>query len=184
MIAIYKYVDDVLDKEECNAICKYAEDKLYRSKLVDGGVKEDIRESKNTFICRGSDVDHLIEKALNAFFTVAYHNYKFALEGIEEPQYAEYTEGNHYDWHCDSGDTPDGDRDLSASLILSAPYEYKGGSLEFRDLHTFPNPEEKRGRLIVFPSMLIHRVPEVTEGKRKSLVLWGVRSKKKFQTSK
>ena len=40
-------------------------------------------------------------------------------------------------------------------------------------------PEEKLGRIIVFPSMLMHAVQPVTKGNRSSLVLWGRRTMKK-----
>lgn len=69
--------------------------------------------------------------------------------------------------------TPIADRKLSVVVQLSEPDRYQGGDLQLeRFVH--PNPEElrSRGAMIVFPSILFHRVTPITKGERSSLVGW------------
>jgi len=52
--------------------------------------------------------------------------------------------------------------------------EYEGGEFQInnsdeKDAETIPT---KKGRMILFPSFMIHRVAPVTKGKRKSVVVW------------
>ena len=74
-----------------------------------------------------------------------------------------------------------GDRDLSASVILTPKDEYDGGGLEL----LLPNIDgeieqvkiaEEQGLMIMFPSTLIHQVSKLTKGQRSSLVIWGYRN--------
>ena len=96
-------------------------------------------------------------------------------------QYSHYNVNDHYGWHIDYIRTGDKDRPLhrklSFSLLLNDDYE--GGELEF----VLPQYgmelkwnrialESKAGSLIVFPSILGHRVTPVTKGTRKSIVGW------------
>ena len=98
-------------------------------------------------------------------------------------QYTEYysTQQGKYDWHQDVSKNPNNGitppyRKLSLTIQLSDPSEYEGGDLEFY----IPNPKEKeivkapkeKGKIIIFPSYLYHRVTPVTKGIRKSLVWW------------
>jgi len=51
---------------------------------------------------------------------------------------------------------------------------YEGGEFQInngqeKDVETIPT---KKGRMIIFPSFMIHRVAPVTKGKRKSVVVW------------
>jgi len=169
------YSDNVLTPEECKEVVDYAQEDIEESLVIQGKStprKSDIRKSKTSFISPGSLVDHLMEKVLDTFFSIAKNGFRLPLGGAESIQYAEYGPDNYYGWHVDPGPTYEHDRDISASLILSAPDEYQGGSLEFQDLEL---PEEKQGRLIVFPSMIRHQVSPIKKGNRKSLVIWGVR---------
>ena len=94
---------------------------------------------------------------------------------IDPIQYTVYNSGNYgkYDWHIDGMNN---DRKLSIVIQLTDPNEYEGGDLELY----FPHPKspeifrvpKERGKVIVFPSYLYHRVTPVTKGIRKSLVWW------------
>jgi PKHD-type hydroxylase len=64
-------------------------------------------------------------------------------------------------------------RKLSMSLILSDESEYTGGEFEFDT--GGKNPEialQKRGRVLAFPSYVIHAVKPVKKGCRRSIVIW------------
>tara|TARA_B100000073_G_scaffold214893_1_gene178654 strand:- start:866 stop:1753 length:888 start_codon:yes stop_codon:yes gene_type:complete len=96
----------------------------------------------------------------------------------QEPlQLAEYNApSGNYDWHKDwSGKGYTGLRKLSYVIQLSDPKDYEGGYLQVTKSDS-PNvsiPMQKdRGSLIVFPSLLTHRLTEVTKGVRYSAVGW------------
>ena len=107
-----------------------------------------------------------------------YDNFQYDITGIDggEMQYTIYEEGMFYDWHQDAGVEAlenDAVRKLSIILQLSNPEDYEGGEVEL--INESGNPyfvPKKRGTLIVFDSRTKHRVKEVFNGKRKSLVGW------------
>ena len=102
--------------------------------------------------------------------------YKFDMWGFtEDLQYTIYNEDDrgHYTWHQDlgvgGGMSP---RKLSCVLQLTDPAEYEGGDLE---ILTSANPIpviKERGIISLFPSYQLHRVTPVTNGIRKTLVVW------------
>ena len=101
----------------------------------------------------------------------------FDICSVGDIQYTEYSADNkgHYNWHhdIDWNDDKAFDRKLSVTVQLSDPSEYKGGEFQFNETE---NPQREllkiKGTVLVFPSYLSHKVYEVTEGKRKSLVAW------------
>jgi PKHD-type hydroxylase len=119
-----------------------------------------------------------IWKKLNKVFSLVNQKYfRFDLTGFYEPaQLSSYSQeiNGHYDWHIDippQSALPQ--RKLSMSLLLNDPREFQGGDLEILDSNnTARNLEFVRGRAWFFPSYTIHRVTPVTEGVRRSLVVW------------
>ncbi|MGO7543271.1 2OG-Fe(II) oxygenase [Rhizobium ruizarguesonis] len=100
--------------------------------------------------------------------------YLLSLSGITRPpQYVEYRDGwGEFGWHNDySHGLPDAPRKLTIIFQLSEPSDYEGGLLQVmsNDIETAPR---KRGSIIVFPSILMHRVTPVTAGLRRALVAW------------
>ena len=103
-------------------------------------------------------------------------------------QFTKYNVGQFYDWHPDQHHYvyPEDDtnvnmrgkyRKLSTTLLLNDASEFKGGELEFHyNMKETKIAEElkTRGTLIVFPAFVYHRVREVTEGTRYSLVSWSI----------
>jgi len=82
-------------------------------------------------------------------------------------------QGDHYDWHhdVDWGSGSNWDRKLSVTIQLSDPATYSGGDLEIEDLQT--NADfRSQGTVLVFPSVLRHRISAVTSGTRVALVAW------------
>ena len=109
--------------------------------------------------------------------------YGFDLNGYPSFQYTEYhaEEKGHYDWHMDlhpglKEGPVESDfiqpRKLSLSIMLNDDYE--GGDLQFniRGEDAPQTPEKKVGRIITFPSFILHRVTPVISGIRKSIVVW------------
>lgn len=96
--------------------------------------------------------------------------------GIEmtEPQslqISHYGPGQHYTWHSDSNMFTKEKfvRKLSIVCLLSDKTEFEGGQFELAGIGQI---EMNKGDVIVFPSMLQHRVVPVTSGFRKSSVVW------------
>jgi PKHD-type hydroxylase len=109
--------------------------------------------------------------------------YEMDLNGYSMFQYTVYDgeKKQKYDYHMDTilGHKPIDKletRKLSLSLILSDPSEYEGG--EFYIQNSSPEQEkllkmeQLKGRVLAFPSFMIHGVSPVTKGKRESIVVW------------
>jgi PKHD-type hydroxylase len=149
---------------------------LQTAGVTDAGVIND--EMRKSAIAWVPQLDHyrwiygklggMIEEANNALW-------KFNLYSMDEQiQYTEYYQnGGHYDYHLDiGGGFPLNQRKISITVQLSGPDEYQGGDFE---ILRGKNPEslpKQRGCVLVFPSYLLHRVTPVTQGTRRSLVLW------------
>ena len=123
------------------------------------------KEHKNLFTLG----DILINNA-NAEF------HGFHIDSISDIQYGEYGAGGHYNWHTDiNWSSPlSFDRKITAIIILSDTSEYKGGSLDFMDTHVqgVVGTDLERGMVITFPSYIYHKVHKVTEGLRRTVVIW------------
>lgn len=99
--------------------------------------------------------------------------------GVFDMQFTSYREKDKdkFDWHSDTlyKQTRKTDRKLSFILQLSNPLEYEGCELEFKcpDGTQFNKKDFlPKGSVIVFPSILEHRVTQITKGTRYSLVSW------------
>jgi PKHD-type hydroxylase len=104
------------------------------------------------------------------------NNNHFGFEGMritEMAQFTHYLEGGFYDWHMDndvSGKNQSPVRKISMTLLLSDPATFEGGELEIMSKGKIA--KLKQGQAIFFASWLQHRVKPVTQGERKSLVMW------------
>ena len=111
--------------------------------------------------------------------------YNFDINGYESFQYTVYHdhEKGRYDFHMDTimgNNMPDDmyeTRKLSMTFLLNEPgVDFEGGDFQInsgqeKDAETVPL---NKGRIIIFPSFMIHRVNPVTKGTRKSIVIWVV----------
>ena len=178
MISNYFISPNVLTPAECQTIIDYCSNKCTPSNVLDldDYVYQDkkMRNSVNTFLTN-EDYEKLpmIYKVIDDIVKTSDEYFRFPIGFIEDIQYAEYEKGMYYNEHIDSGSTAETDRDISASVILSPRDEYVGGNLGFRHCRDgYFDVDEQQGSVIVFSSMLVHRVKKVEKGKRSSLVLW------------
>ena len=123
-------------------------------------------------------LNKIIEDVNNQF-------YNFDINGYESFQYTVYHdhEKGRYDFHMDTimgPNLPDDmyeTRKLSMTFLLNEPgVDFEGGEFQInsgqeKDAETVPL---NKGRIIIFPSYMIHRVKPVTKGTRKSIVIWVV----------
>ena len=160
------------------ALCDKAADEFSRlSKKdaamgIDGDVQnEQQRKTKLAF----APLDHWLSETMEKFAHEANEHCKwgYIVNSKECIQYAEYGEGQHYDWHVDvfplSG--AETDRKISVVCLLNDPSEWEGGDFEIRLYSTY-YPKLKKGDMIAFPSILEHRVTPAKNGTRKSATLW------------
>ena len=81
--------------------------------------------------------------------------------------------GMYYRPHVD---TPyifgEGRRDLSFTIFLNQPNEYKGGELILNITPEKKSIKLQAGEMIVYPTKYLHEVTEVTEGERMVCVGW------------
>ena len=175
MISSYFTIPKVLTSIECQEIINYCTGKCNPSDVTapvhnKSTIIKDVRNSLNTFI--SPDELPMVKKIVDCVVKVSSEYFKFSLTTIEPIQYAEYTEGMYYKPHIDCGATFECDRDISASVFLSPRNEYEGGNLSLMYPTGWEEADEQQGSMVLFPSMLTHKVEKVKKGKRSSLVLW------------
>ena len=101
--------------------------------------------------------------------------FKFELTGLEEPaQLATYRaeEKGHYGWHVDIGAGRLTRRKISLVVPLTDPSTYEGGAFELFYDSEPTVVEMPLGRVVMFPSHVLHRVRPLTRGLRRSLSIW------------
>ena len=172
----FYYFNEGLGEAEVDKIFSYADDGLIQTKAGSTFSGEDhkVRKSEVGWV-PDSDEFHWIYKRLGNLVREANDQmWKFNLVGMaEQIQYAVYPpDGGHYNWHMDTGPGKFSRRKVSVTVQLCGSDEYVGGDLQIKIGAGEKNLPRGKGMTCVFPSYLLHRVTPVTEGYRKSLVLW------------
>ncbi len=180
------YVDDFFTEDECEDIIEYHHTWEYKEGRIsqqDVDTKETDSVKSDYRICtlycppyndELKQLDWLNGKLLEVITGVNQDYYKFNILALAEaPNLMRYDAENsgHYDYHLDIGTAkPNCWRKLSYSLMLNDDYE--GGKLEFKTGMGIVEYGPIVGRMILFPSYLLHKVNPVTSGIRWSLVGW------------
>ena len=183
----YAFWDNFFTDKELSEIEIYCDDIGFEKGFIGTGknnsrIDESVRKSKIKFHHYNKENAWIFEK----FKAIVEHTnrefYNFDLYGFDHFHYTVYDEvGSKYTTHVDImygndiGIDTIIQRKLSFSILLTDPAEYEGGQLEIlingKDATTI---ESKRGRVILFPSFVPHRVTPITSGVRKSIVIWAV----------
>jgi PKHD-type hydroxylase len=169
----WSYYQKAFTPEECQLIKTLFKRPEVATIGVEGNKSpEEIRKSSVCWIPFTEDVRWIYQKLSDFILPCNKGRYGFDLHGFGEPlQLGRYQQGDHYQWHQDNGPEKFSTRKLSIVLQLSKPEDYKGGELQF-----FGYESDKvctgQGDLILFPSFNPHRVTQITEGERYSLVAW------------
>jgi PKHD-type hydroxylase len=161
LIAIEQYCEDNLDKQEATIAYNNIDSKIRKSKIgwVENNSKTGWFYDKMAFIAR----------KLNAQF------YKFDLYGfVEDFQYTVYdsSDNGNYDWHIDMGANSVVTRKFSMVLQLTDPSEYEGGDLQIMAGNQIETVDKEKGKVVAFPGYVLHKVTPVTQGIRKTIVVW------------
>ena len=190
----WAFWDGAFNAEELDKVCKYfTEQGVERGTTVGkrdpitGEVIQEPNEKVRISDVKFYNYDQTNENTLWIFQRINYvvdalneQFFNYELNGYDSFQYTEYQafEGGKYDFHMDTimgknkpTNMPE-TRKLSVTLVLNDDFEggefYMNNGQE-KDAELIPTG---KGRLILFPSFLIHRVAPVTKGVRKSLVVW------------
>jgi PKHD-type hydroxylase len=142
-------------------------------------IEDTYRKSDIGFINSNNETKWIFDSLLQLTAHINNNYYGYDLCGFDHFQYTEYNgEGSKYDFHTDMlfGDQLPSflPRKLSFSLILSNPDEYTGGDFEIQIGKKTDPVIQTRGRVIAFPSFVLHRVAPLISGVRKSIVFWAV----------
>ena len=166
----WAYIDNLFTPEECNQIIAIGNTKLEDATTF--GNVEGIRESQIAWLY-GSDIEFAFRRVTDAVLNLNDQFFQFDLFGMCEGfQFTRYdAPSGHYGMHIDkilNGTV----RKLSLTIQLTEPEEYEGGELA---LHFSDTPDimpKELGKMVVFPSYVLHEVRPVTKGTRYSLVAW------------
>ena len=165
--------------EECEKIIALGDaTDLQPARIGDAKISEDnnseggdMRKCMIGWIKQTPDADWMWTKLHNQIIETNHDHWGFDLKFMDEDaQYTVYNgDGGHYDYHMDNGQGQLSVRKISIVVNLNKPSEWKGGELQLYDDRS---QSQGLGNIHLFPSYMLHRVTPVTEGIRKSLVLW------------
>jgi PKHD-type hydroxylase len=159
----------IFSSDECDRIADIASRQRMRTGRMMYG-RPNVRKSRIAWLGVQAQTEWLYDKIWKTFCAVN-RWYEFELLGlVDEVQYATYEVGDNFDWHLDTGGGQTSTRKISMSVQLSDERDYVGGDLEFSAC-SLVTPR-RRGTVIAFPSFLSHRITQVTDGVRTSLVAW------------
>ena len=180
------YVDDFFTEDECEDIIEYHHTWEYKEGRIsqqDVDTKETDSVKSDYRICtlycppyndELKQLDWLNGKLLEVITGVNQDYYKFNIQALAEaPNLMRYDAENsgHYDYHLDIGTTkPNCWRKLSYSLMLNDDYE--GGELDFKTGQGIIKYKGPVGRIVIFPSYMLHKVNLVIANIRWTLVGW------------
>jgi len=165
----YKLINDFLTENQCQTILRYSLGKmeLKTAKIMTEkiAVVDPHRKSKVSFD-EYKDFDFLNEKVTNLILeniSVNGHEIKWNDRGF---QFTSYDTGDYYNWHTDDSNG------RYCSVVIQLNNDYEGGDLELMLEDKIIKMKPKVGNAIIFLSNLNHRVTEVLNGTRYSLVNW------------
>lgn len=172
--------ENAFTNEELDQFINYCDQNLELSRGILGEYEEDedykdIRESKVGWLECDPETNWIYERLAFIARKLNSQFYGFDLFGfVEHMQYTVY-EGEsrgHYTWHMDMSPSTPAPRKLTLVLQLSDPSEYEGGEIQVLTKNTEESVDKCRGLICAFPAWALHRVTPVTEGIRKTLVVW------------
>lgn len=167
----WAYWDNVFTPEECDKIIAIGQRKIPERGVAMNNNK--IRESQISWLYAEDEMQWAYKKLTDVIQELNSKWFKFDLYGFAEGmQFTRYdAPSGRYGFHKDK--VLDGViRKLSLVVQLSEPENYKGGDLCLQIADKPEAMSKKRGRLVLFPSYVLHEVTPVTEGTRYSLVSW------------
>lgn len=162
-------IDSFLTNSQSTSILDYCRNELVLEEArLSQDTNTNIRKSKIAFtkLNNFEFVTGLLIKEIN-------RHYKFDGYQIDNDftfQFTEYQINEYYNWHTDSGNTPNAKRRISVVILLNDDYD--GGDLILNVNGVEEIMDKKIGNLFLFDSSILHKVTPVQLGIRYSLVTW------------
>ena len=172
----YKIINNFLTENECQSILNYSLNNLkpQTAKIInDNGAEVDSYRKSKIVFDKFEKFDFLNEKVMNLVLdNISIDGYEMAWNN-KGYQFTSYDKNGYYNWHTDNG------QGRYCSVVIELNNEYVGGNLELRLEEETIIMEHGIGNAIIFLSNVNHRVTEILDGTRYSLVNWLILSKTK-----
>lgn len=176
----WAYWDNAFSKDECEKIISIGNSNTllqsYVSKEDDLIVQDkSVKNAEIAWLYSSSNTAWIFQRLTHIIHSLNNEFFRFDLYGmIEGLQFTKYQSPDGlYVKHMDKFSNGMGVvRKLSLTVQLSDPTDYDGGELDLH-LDSIPTTMKKdQGRLVLFPSYIMHEVRPITRGNRYSLVAW------------
>ena len=167
------YYHPIFSKEECEKIIDIGTKRGFLKAIVQKGLNTEIRDSNISWLYPSDDLEWAYRRLTDVIMDLNSKYFKFDLFGFTEGfQFTHYKEPyGKYKKHVDRGKNHS-IRKLSMSVQLSDPEDYVGGDFMLYEGEEPTILPKEQGKLILFPSYVLHEVKPVTKGERYSLVTW------------
>ena len=130
-------------------------------------IKQNFQLDKNSKISKEFE-DLIIEKIISNPLLKSF-SLPSSIHGV---MFSRSLAGDGYGTHIDNPYMPTGRSDLSFTLFLNEPKDYKGGELCIQTINKTEKIKLSAGEMIIYPSTQLHSVAEVKEGERYVCVGW------------
>lgn len=166
----WAYMNNVFTKEECQQIIEIGNQNLKPGVTIND---DKVRESEVSWLYPDTNMEWAFRRLTDTVITLNNQFFKFDLIGFGEGlQFTKYNSpSGRYGQHIDKILNHQV-RKLSLTVQLSDPAEYEGGELALQFGSEKDLMPKEQGKLIAFPSYVLHEVKPVTKGTRYSLVAW------------
>jgi Rps23 Pro-64 3,4-dihydroxylase Tpa1-like proline 4-hydroxylase len=183
----YKFIENVLSKEECDFIISIGEDNGLRQMksvtIVNGMMMEDVHDWDGNKRMGGyfkddilldsriksiSDKILLISNQLNPFNGIRYTS-------IPSYSFNRYSSGDFLNWHKDSHEIMHG---ATITFIIQLNDNYEGGLVKYNINKVDYSVPKKLGSVFIFDSNILHSVDKIESGLRYSVNVWPTSIKK------
>jgi PKHD-type hydroxylase len=170
----WAYFDNLFSPEECALIIEAGENKiLQKASIANNDIVDEIRNSNISWLYSVDNMEWVFRRVTDAVISLNDKYFKFDLFGFTEGfQFTRYdAPSGFYGMHIDkvyNGLV----RKLSVTIQLSDPNLYEGGELSLQFGRAPSIMPKEQGKMIIFPSYVLHEVQPVTKGTRYSLVAW------------
>ena len=163
--------DQVISTAKCGEIIHTHGKKFRMGKVNAGQSNSQIRKALAHAIPIG-EYPELYQEIIPLVLDVNRSLWGYKLDSHDSIQLLKYTPGCHYDWHMDLGSGGHETRKLSFIIGLSPTESYEGGEVIFKVGPVEKGIKIEQGKMMTFPSFILHKVAPVTKGERYVLVGW------------
>ena len=168
------FITDVFSSEECDQISAYSDMLETEKGKTTGKAQQKARSSTIARMPPNAESVWIYQRLMQTIEKTNPNTFQFEGLNVGEPvQISTYAEKDFYDWHIDAVQFPNSPpvRKVSCSVLLSDSAEFTGGAMEIRAWNK-ETIKLEQGQGLFFASFLQHRVLPITEGIRKSMVIW------------